>query len=166
MTDKETPNLKALEADLEREIQAFENSAIRICEILAEINDSGVWKTEANYSIFKAYYKARWEDRLGRAYRTAQNYIEGAKALSAMKEISQHGGDFPEVTAIVARKLGEIEDPSERSRLWRVVSEDAEDFDERPPTLEDVEQAMAKMAKRDQKLDEWRERYRKRDERE
>jgi hypothetical protein len=30
MTDKETPNLKALEADLEREIQAFENSAIRI----------------------------------------------------------------------------------------------------------------------------------------
>jgi hypothetical protein len=29
-----------------------------------------------------------------------------------------------------------------------------------------VEQAMAKMAKRDQKLDEWRERYRKRDERE
>jgi hypothetical protein len=166
MTDKETPNLKALEPDLEREIQAFENSAIRIGEILAEINDSGVWKTEANYSIFKAYYKARWEDRLGRAYRTAQNYIEGAKALSAMKEISPHGGDFPEVTAIVARKLGEIEDPSERSRLWRVVSEDAEDFDERPPTLEDVEQAMAKMAKRDQKLDEWRERYRKRDERE
>jgi hypothetical protein len=166
MTDKETPNLKALEADLEREIQAFENSAIRICEILAEIKYSGVWKTEANYSIFKAYYKARWEDRLGRAYRTAQNYIEGAKALSAMKEISPHGGDFPEVTAIVARKLGEIEDPSERSRLWRVVSEDAEDFDERPPTLEDVEQAMAKMAKRDQKLDEWRERYRKRDERE
>jgi hypothetical protein len=165
MTDKETPNLKALEADLEREIQAFENSAIRICEILAEIKYSGVWKTEANYSIFKAYYKARWEDRLGRAYRTAQNYIEGAKALSAMKEISPHGGDFPEVTAIVARKLGEIEDPSERSRLWRVVSEDAEDFDERPPTLEDVEQAMAKMAKRDQKLDEWRERYRKRDER-
>lgn len=166
MTDKETPNLKALEPDLEREIQAFENSAIRIGEILAEINDSGVWKTEANYSIFKAYYKARWEDRLGRAYRTAQNYIEGAKALSAMKEISPHVGDFPKVTAIVARKLGEIEDPSERSRLWRVVSEDAEDFDERPPTLEDVEQAMAKMAKRDQKLDEWRERYRKRDERE
>ena len=63
MTDKETPNLKALEPDLEREIQAFENSAIRIGEILAEINDSGVWK-EANYSTFKAYYKARWEDRL------------------------------------------------------------------------------------------------------
>jgi hypothetical protein len=165
MTDKETPNLKALESDLEREIQAFENSAIRICEILAEINDSGVWKTEANYSIFKAYYKARWEDRLGRAYRTAQNYIEGAKALSAMKEISPHVGDFPKVTAIVARKLGEIEDPSERSRLWRVVSEGAEAV-ERTPTLEDVEQAMAKMAKRDQKLDEWRERYRKRDERE
>src|SRR5215207_5458650 len=74
-------------------------------------------------------------------------------------------GDFPEVTAIVARKLGEIEDPSERSRLWRVVSEGAEAV-ERTPTLEDVEQAMAKMAKRDQKLDEWRERYRKRDERE
>ena len=166
MTDKETPNLKALEADLEREIQAFENSAIRICEILAEINDSGVWKTEANYSIFKAYYKARWEDRLGRAYRTAQNYIEGAKALSAMKEISPHGGDFPEVTAIVARKLGEIEDPSERARLWREAIDDAEDLYERTPTLEDVEQAMAKMAKRDQKLDEWRERYRKRDERE
>jgi hypothetical protein len=169
MTDKETPNLKALEADLEREIQAFENSAIRICEILAEIKDSGVWKTGANYSTFKAYYKAyykaRWEDRLGRAYRTAQNYIEGAKALSAMKEISPHVGDFPKVTAIVARKLGEIEDPSERSRLWRVVSEDAEAA-ERTPTLEDVEQAMAKMAKRDQKLDEWRERYRKRDERE
>jgi len=166
MTDKETPNLKALEPDLEREIQAFENSAIRICEILAEIKDSGVWKTEANYSTFKAYYKARWEDRLGHAYRTAQNYIEDAKALSAMKEISPHVGDFPKVTAIVARKLGEIEDPSERSRLWRVVSEDAEDFDERPPTLEDVERAMAKMAKRDQKLDEWRERDRKRDKRE
>ena len=165
MTDKETPNLKALEADLEREIQAFENSAIRICETLAEIKDSGVWKTEANYSYFRAYYEARWEDRLGRAYRTAQNYIEGAKTLSAMTELSPHVGDFPKVTAIVARKLGEIEDPSERSRLWRVVSEDAEE-DERTPTLEDVEEAMAKMAKRDQKLDEWRERYRKRDERE
>jgi hypothetical protein len=164
MTDKETANLKALEADLEREIQAFKNSAIRIGEILAEIKDSGVWK-EANYSYFKAYYKARWEDSLRSAYRTAQNYIEGTKALSAMKEISPHVGDFPKVTAIVARKLGEIEDPSERSRLWRVVSEDAE-ADERTPTLEDVEQAMAKMAKRDQKLDEWRERYRKRDERE
>jgi len=164
MTDKEIPNLKSLEPNLEREIQAFENSAIRICEILAEINDSGVWK-EANYSTFKAYYKARWEDRLARAYRTAQNYIEGAKTLSAMKEISPHVGDFPKVTAIVARKLGEIEDPSERSRLWRVVSEGAEAV-ERTPTLEDVEQAMAKMAKRDQKLDEWRERYRKRDERE
>jgi hypothetical protein len=164
MTDKETPNLKALEPDLEREIQAFENNAIRICEILAEIKDSGAWKTGANYSTFKAYYKARWEDRLGRAYRTAQTYIEGAKALSAMKENSPHVGDFPKVTAIVARKLGEIEDPSERSRLWRVVSEDAE-ADERTPTLEDVERAMAKMAKRDQKLDEWRERYRKRDER-
>ena len=101
MTDKETPNLKALEPDLEREIQAFENSAIRICEILAEIKYSGVWK-EANYSTFKAYYKARWEDRLGRAYRTAQNYIEGAKALSAMKEISPHVGDFPKVTAITS----------------------------------------------------------------
>ena len=164
MTDKEIPNLKSLEPNLEREIQAFENSAIRICEILAEINDSGVWK-EANYSTFKAYYKARWEDRLARAYRTAQNYIEGAKTLSAMKEISPHVGDFPKVTAIVARKLGEIEDPSERSRLWRVVSESAEAV-ERTPTLEDVEQAMAKMAKRDQKLDEWRERSRKRDERE
>jgi hypothetical protein len=164
MTDKETANLKALEPDLEREIQAFENSAIRICEILAEIKDSGVWK-EANYSIFKSYYRAKWEDRLARADTTAQNYIEGTRALSAMKEISPYLGDFPEVTAIVARKLGEIEDPSERSRLWRVVSEGAE-ADERPPTLEDVEQAMAKMAKRDQKLDEWRERYRKRDERE
>lgn len=163
MTDKETPNLKALEADLEREIQAFENSAIRICEILAEIKDSGVWKTEAN--SFMAHYEARWEDRLRDAYGTAQNYIEGAKALSAMKEISPHGGDIPEVTAIVARKLGEIEDPSERSRLWRVVSEGAEAV-ERTPTLEDVEQAMAKMAKRDQKLDEWRERSRTRDERE
>jgi hypothetical protein len=71
MTDKETPNLKALEPDLEREIQAFENSAIRICEILAEIKDSGVWKTEANYSTFKAYYKSRQlkriEDPLKRA---------------------------------------------------------------------------------------------------
>src|SRR5215213_239798 len=94
MTDKETPNLKALEADLEREIQAFENSAIRICETLAEIKDSGVWKTEANYSIFKAYYKARWEDSLRSAYRTAQNYIEGTRALSTMKEISPHGGTF------------------------------------------------------------------------
>ena len=165
MTDKETPNLKALEPDLEREIQAFENSAIRICEILAEINDSGVWKTEANYSIFKAYYKARWEDRLGRAYRTTQNYIEGAKTLSAMKEISPHEGDFPEVTAIVARKLGEIEDPSERSRLWRVVSEGAEAVG-RTPTLEDVERAIAKQRKLNLKLELSRERFRKRDERE
>src|SRR5215217_8117169 len=142
MTDKEIPNLKSLEPNLEREIQAFENSAIRICEILAEINDSGVWK-EANYSTFKAYYKARWEDRLGRAYRTAQNYIEGAKTLSAMKEISPHLGDSPKVTAInIALKLGEIEDPSERERLWGLVSGDAED-DERHTTLEDVEQAMA-----------------------
>ena len=71
MTDRETPNLKALEPDLEREIQGFENSAIRIGEILAEIKDSGVWKTEANYSPFKAYYKAcqlkRIEDPIKRA---------------------------------------------------------------------------------------------------
>jgi hypothetical protein len=70
MTDKETPNLKALEADLEQEIQAFENSAIRISEILAKIKDSGVWK-EANHSTFKVYYKARQlkriEDPLKRA---------------------------------------------------------------------------------------------------
>jgi hypothetical protein len=49
----------------------FENSAIRFGEILAEINDSGVWKTEANYSTFKAYHKARQlkriEDPLKRA---------------------------------------------------------------------------------------------------
>jgi hypothetical protein len=91
-----------------------------------------------------------------------------------MKEISPHVGDFPKVTAInIALKLGEIEDPSERSRLWRLVSGDAEDFDERPPTLEDVEQAMVKrnrMLMRDQKIAEWmereRERSRQRDERE
>ena len=56
---------------MEREIQAFEISAIRIGEILAEIKDSGVRKTEANYSTFKAYYKARQlkriEDPLKRA---------------------------------------------------------------------------------------------------
>jgi hypothetical protein len=67
MTDKETPNLKALEADLEREIQAFENSAIRIGEILAEIKDSGVRKTVANYSTFKARQLKRIEDPLKRA---------------------------------------------------------------------------------------------------
>jgi hypothetical protein len=170
MTDKETPNLTALEPDLEREIQAFENSAIRICEILAEIKDSGVWKTEANDSTFKAYYKARWEDRLRSAYGTAQNYIEGAKTLSAMTELSPHVGDFPKVTAInIALKFGEIEDPSERERLWRLVSWDAEYFDERPPTLEDVEQAMVKRNRklmRDQKIAEWAERQRRRYERE
>src|SRR5215207_2147175 len=165
MTDKETPNLNSLEPDLEREIQAFENSAIRIGEILAEIKYSGVWK-EANYSYFRAYYEARWEDRLGRAYRTAHNYIEGAKTLSAMKEISPHVGDFPKVTAInIALKLGEIEDPYERSRLWREVSGDAED-DERPPTLEDVERAIAKQRKLNLKLELSRERFRKRNERE
>ena len=136
MTERKRPTLKALEVVLEQEVLAFENSAIRIGEILAEIKDSGVWKTQANYSTFKAYYKARWEDRLGRAYRTAQNYIEGTRALSAMKEISPHLGDFPKVTAInIALKLGEIEDPSERERLWRLVSGDAEEFDERPPPL-------------------------------
>ena len=171
MTHKKTPSLKALEADLEREIQAFENSAIRICEIMAEIKDSGVWKTEANYSYLSAYYEARWEDSLGRAYRTAENYIEGAKTLSAMKEISPHLGDFPKVTAInVALKLGNIEDPSERERLWRLVSGDAEKFDERPPTLEDVDQAIRKRNRkliRDWKTNEWikreRERSRERD---
>ncbi len=165
MTDKKTPNLKALEPDLEREIQAFENNAIRICEILAEIKDSGVWKTESNYSTFKAYYEARWEDRLRPAYRTAQNYIEGAKTLSAMTEISPHVGDFPKVTAIkVALKLGEIEDPSERERLWREAINYAED-DERPPTLEDVKKAIVKRNKkliRDYKIDEWMEQERER----
>jgi hypothetical protein len=165
MTDKETPNLKALEADLEREIQAFENSAIRICETLAEIKDSGVWKTEAN--SFKAYYKARWEDRLARAYGTAENYIEGTKTLSAMTELSPNVGDFPKVTAInIALKLGEIEDLSERERLFRLASGHAEDFDERPPTLEDVEQEMAKDAQRlkhDQMIAEWIKRERERE---
>ena len=49
----------------------FENSAIRIGEILTEIKDSGAWKTEANYSTFQAHYKARQlkriEDPLKRA---------------------------------------------------------------------------------------------------
>ena len=71
MTEKKRPTVKALEAVLEQEVLAFENSAIRICEILAEIKYSGMWKTEANYSTFKAYYKARQlkriEDPLKRA---------------------------------------------------------------------------------------------------
>ena len=125
-----------------------------------------MWKTEANHSTFKAYYKARWEDTLGRAYGTAQNYIEGAKTLSAMKETSPLLGDFPKVTAInIALKLGEIEDLSERERLWRLVSGDAEEFDERPPTLEDVKQEMVKrnrMLKHDQKIAEWMEREQER----
>ena len=64
MIDKETPIPKALEADLERETQALENSAIRIGEILDEIKDSGVWKTEANYSTFEAHYEARRPKRI------------------------------------------------------------------------------------------------------
>ena len=44
ITDKKTPILKALEADLERETQAFENSAIRIGEILMEIEGNEAWK--------------------------------------------------------------------------------------------------------------------------
>jgi hypothetical protein len=47
-----------------RAYSLFENSAIRIGEILAEIKDSGVRKTEANYSTFKAYYKARQLKRI------------------------------------------------------------------------------------------------------
>jgi hypothetical protein len=47
-----------------RAYSLFENSAIRICEILAEIKDSGVWRTEANCSTFKAYYKARQLKRI------------------------------------------------------------------------------------------------------
>jgi|SRR5215218_2561935 len=164
MTDKETPNLKALEPDLEREIQAFENSAIRICEILAEIKHSEVWK-EANYSYFKAYYEARWEDKLARADTTAQNYIEGTRALSAMTENSPHLGDFPKVTAInVALKLGKIEDPSARERLWREAIYYAE-ADERPPTLEDVKRAIVKHNRqliRDYKTNEWIKRERER----
>jgi hypothetical protein len=168
MTDKETPNLTALEPDLEREIEAFENSAIRICEILAEIKDSGVWKTEAN--SFMAHYEARWEDRLRDAYGTAQKYIEGAKALSAMTALSPNVGDFPKVTAInIALKLGEIEDPDERERLWREARRSAE-LGERTPTREDVKRAIVKRNKilmRDQKINEWikqeRERSRKSD---
>jgi hypothetical protein len=64
ITDKKTPILKALEADLQRETQALENSAMRNGEILAEIKDSGVWKTEANYSTFEAYYEARQPKRI------------------------------------------------------------------------------------------------------
>jgi hypothetical protein len=64
MIDEKTPILKALEADLERETQALENGAIRISEILAEIKDSGVWKTEANYSTFEAHYEARQPKRI------------------------------------------------------------------------------------------------------
>jgi hypothetical protein len=41
----------------------FENSAIRIGEILAEINDSETLK-EAGYASFKAYYKARQLKRI------------------------------------------------------------------------------------------------------
>jgi hypothetical protein len=64
MIDEKTPILKALEADLERETQALENGAIRISEILAEIKDSGVWKTGANYSTFEAHYEARQPKRI------------------------------------------------------------------------------------------------------
>jgi hypothetical protein len=42
----------------------LENSAIRNGEILDEIKDSGVWKTEANYSTFEAYYEVRQPKRI------------------------------------------------------------------------------------------------------
>ena len=71
MTDKKTPNLKALEPDLELEILAFENSAIRIGAILMEIKDSETLK-EAGYASFKAYYKARQLKRIEDPLKTAE----------------------------------------------------------------------------------------------
>jgi len=61
---KKRPTLKALEADLEQEILAFENSATRIIEILEEIKDSETWKTETGYASFQGYYKARQHNRI------------------------------------------------------------------------------------------------------
>jgi hypothetical protein len=71
MTNKETRNLKALEADLEGEIQTFENSAIRIGEILGEIEASGAWK-EAGYASFQGYYKPRQLQRIEEPLKRAE----------------------------------------------------------------------------------------------
>jgi hypothetical protein len=64
MTEKKRPTLKALEAVLEQEVLAFENSAIRIGEILMEIKGSEAWKMEAGYASFQGYYKARQLKRI------------------------------------------------------------------------------------------------------
>lgn len=118
-------NLKALEERLEAEVQRWENSAIRVGELLNQIKESGAFG-EAGYRYFQPYYRDRWEERIGRTWETAKKYMVAARVTQEMA--SEGGGDHthPVTDSVAARKLGTIPDPVERVRVWNEHVESGE----------------------------------------
>lgn len=115
--------LKTLENELEQEVQRFENSAIKVGQLLNRIKESGAFE-EAGYRYFQPYYRERWEERIGRSWNTASGYISAAKTL---REMSGSGDLTHPVTDVrAAQKLGAIEDPAERVEVWNEHVESGE----------------------------------------
>lgn len=116
-------DLKTLETHLEEEVKRWENSAIKIGELLNQIKESEVYK-EAGYTYFQTYYRERWEQRIGRVWSTVSEYISAAKTVKQM----QGAGDLrhPVTDVKAATRLGAIEDPAERVEVWNEHVESGE----------------------------------------
>jgi hypothetical protein len=114
----EAMNLNALEQRLEQEIQRWENSAINIGRLLNQIKESEAYR-EAGYRYFQPYYRDRWEQRIGRTWRTAETYMEASRVVDDMQQ-ADHDRELsrPVTDFVAARKLGGIEDSADRIRVW------------------------------------------------
>lgn len=127
--------LKALEQQIEQEVQRWENSAISMGnsaismgKLLNRIKESGTYQ-EAGYKHFQPYYHERWEERIGRAWASIRQYMYAARVVGEME-----GGDhdpYPVTDFIAAKKLGTIADPKDRVRVWNEHVESGEPSDSR-----------------------------------
>lgn len=118
-------NLKVLEDRLEAEVQRWENSAIRIGEVLNQIKESGAYK-EAGHRYFQPYYRERWEERIGRTWATARHYMNAATVVQEMEDAGSQDHGHPVTDFMAAEKLGTIHDPSERVEIWNAHVESGE----------------------------------------
>lgn len=119
---KDAARLKALEAVIERGLPHFE----AVGRALTEVRDSRLYQAE--FPTFEKYCQTRW--RLARA--SAYRFITAAKTIEEMAAVSPNG-DKPKTEA-VARELGKIKDPAERSEHLAKVSEQVG----RPPTAKEL----------------------------
>ncbi len=139
MVQKETDEgrnvatLKTLENELEQELQRFENSAkssaINQGEILNRIKESGAFE-EAGHRHFQPYYRERWQERIGKAWSTAEHYMNAARYVEEMTGL-HHDEDLPPLKApitdyLAAQKLRAIEDPADRVKVWNEYVESGE----------------------------------------